>query len=380
MLAAFPLGTGCRRAPPPQAARTGQAGRVPAELRWVRPWGRPSLTLGGPGSEVGFAAEAPLAYAVSRGSSPDVRVFEVPSGLTRYYQQIRGTRDPRVSLSANGRRLAVTAVEPGAPTIKKIAVVDPHDGRPIADLRLRAETLGLTPNQTVELMGAQLRIPEVMPIDWDALALSPDGEILLAAAYGYGLHAWSVTTERHLWSVDRVSAWRTTRIVWLPGGTEVALFEAVGTASTPVIVDARTGRTVARFEPRRGHGDVSPDGNTLLGVGNGRLSVWSRTAPDPRLDLPAGESPVDVVAGALSHDATRAFVGGSSRAIREVDLGSGQVTRTFEGHLDAVSALATSPEGRYLLSGALDRTVRLWDLRTGAEAATGPVARVVLSL
>jgi WD40 repeat protein/tRNA A-37 threonylcarbamoyl transferase component Bud32 len=41
------------------------------------------------------------------------------------------------------------------------------------------------------------------------------------------------------------------------------------------------------------------------------------------------------------------------------------LTRVLEGHTQAVESLALSPDGRRLLSGSVDRTTRLWDLRTG---------------
>ncbi len=37
------------------------------------------------------------------------------------------------------------------------------------------------------------------------------------------------------------------------------------------------------------------------------------------------------------------------------------------GHPSAVGAVAVSRDGRFILSGSADRTVRMWDAATGAE-------------
>ena len=43
--------------------------------------------------------------------------------------------------------------------------------------------------------------------------------------------------------------------------------------------------------------------------------------------------------------------------------------RCFEGHERFVNAVALTPDGRRGLSGSSDRTLRLWDLESGAELA-----------
>jgi len=40
---------------------------------------------------------------------------------------------------------------------------------------------------------------------------------------------------------------------------------------------------------------------------------------------------------------------------------------TLTGHEKKVNSIAYSPDGRLLASGSSDRTVRIWDTRTGEE-------------
>lgn len=48
----------------------------------------------------------------------------------------------------------------------------------------------------------------------------------------------------------------------------------------------------------------------------------------------------------------------------------GNSVQTLEGHEDCVTAIAFSPDGKYLASGSWDAKVRLWDLATGALHST----------
>lgn len=77
------------------------------------------------------------------------------------------------------------------------------------------------------------------------------------------------------------------------------------------------------------------------------------------------QGPVCSVAGLP--DGWRALSASDDKTIRLWDLKSGAEVRRFEGHEGAVKSVAVLPDGRRAVSGADDGTMRLWDLETGAE-------------
>src|SRR6266511_5927444 len=51
-------------------------------------------------------------------------------------------------------------------------------------------------------------------------------------------------------------------------------------------------------------------------------------------------------------------------------LPSGRLIRTFNGHVHWTLSVAFSPDGRTVLSGSYDNTLKLWDVATGTEIRT----------
>src|SRR5262249_49219144 len=49
------------------------------------------------------------------------------------------------------------------------------------------------------------------------------------------------------------------------------------------------------------------------------------------------------------------------------DVASGKVVQTFVGHAYVVTCVTFSPDGKQLLTCGWDRTIRLWDVKTGKE-------------
>ena len=68
-------------------------------------------------------------------------------------------------------------------------------------------------------------------------------------------------------------------------------------------------------------------------------------------------------------DGRRALSGSANRTLRLWDLETGAELRRFAGHERAVTSVTVLADGRRALSVSWDKTLRLWDLETGAELA-----------
>ncbi|KAF5337527.1 hypothetical protein D9758_016982 [Tetrapyrgos nigripes] len=71
---------------------------------------------------------------------------------------------------------------------------------------------------------------------------------------------------------------------------------------------------------------------------------------------------------AYSPDGRHVVSGSSDYTIRIWDIQTGQqVGESLEGHRDGVHSVAFSPDGRHVVSGSNDNTVRIWDVQTGQQ-------------
>jgi WD domain, G-beta repeat/CHAT domain len=69
-------------------------------------------------------------------------------------------------------------------------------------------------------------------------------------------------------------------------------------------------------------------------------------------------------------DGRRLVSGASDRTLRVWDLETGRVVATLQGHAGRVKACAVTPDGRRLVSGSDDHTLKVWDLESGRPVAT----------
>ncbi|MCY3018777.1 MAG: serine/threonine protein kinase [Planctomycetota bacterium] len=73
---------------------------------------------------------------------------------------------------------------------------------------------------------------------------------------------------------------------------------------------------------------------------------------------------------AFSPDGKLALSGSRDKTLKLWEVKTGRELRTFSGHTSWVKSIAFSPDGKLALSGSGDKTLKLWDVRTGRELRT----------
>ncbi|HEV7902879.1 MAG TPA: caspase family protein [Pyrinomonadaceae bacterium] len=196
----------------------------------------------------------------------------------------------------------------------------------------------------------------------------------------------------------------------------------VGEQMAISLLDHDTGNVVRKFQGFASAAlsvECSPDGKTLAVGGMNTVTLWdiatgkqARTLPghpfsvlalaySPDGKLLASGSGVygrsgqvklwDAATGQLLHEANlptsglvfslkfspdgKTIAAGSGRqghvgAVTLFDAATLAERRTLSGHTDFVSTVAYSLDGKLIISGSWDRTLKLWDAQTGAELAT----------
>ena len=74
-----------------------------------------------------------------------------------------------------------------------------------------------------------------------------------------------------------------------------------------------------------------------------------------------------VNAVAFSPDGKLALSGSDDKTLKLWEIKSGREIRSFTGHSDSVWTVAFSPDGKLALSGSLDKTLKLWEVSSGHE-------------
>ncbi|MFD9409701.1 WD40 repeat domain-containing protein [Streptomyces sp. NPDC059989] len=79
----------------------------------------------------------------------------------------------------------------------------------------------------------------------------------------------------------------------------------------------------------------------------------------------------------VAPDLRLAVAGAADRTVRLWDARSGAQLQALAGHTDRIDSADISGDGRYAVSTGRDRTVRFWDLRQGRWVRTVPITRWV---
>ncbi|HEY9647123.1 MAG TPA: WD40 repeat domain-containing protein, partial [Chroococcidiopsis sp.] len=208
-----------------------------------------------------------------------------------------------------------------------------------------------------------------------ALAFSPDGTVLATGGGGQesGLKLWDWQRGTLLYEFPRYRA-----IVFAIAFSPDGRYLASGGNDNVIRVWDLSNRTLLSELPEEQQIlslTFSPDGKTLVSTTLGRtVKLWN--LEDEEVETALGPYVHPVWSVAFTPDGDRMIYSAKRGGIRDEPTNTvrvwdleGEPEQTLQAHDGEIKSIALSPNGRFVVSGGLDNTVKLWDLETNLPIA-----------
>ena len=276
----------------------------------------------------------------------------------------------------------------------------------------RAVNLWDLQNDTVTTLGHHADVV-------NSIAFSPDGQLLVSGGDDYAFKLWDVPRKRHIATLDHINNRTRSQVKAVTFSPNGQLLATAGVEAK--LWDVHTRKEIRTLE----HGKwvlavaFSPDGRMLAtGDESGHINIWDVQTQQTVVQLDGGFTSVYTLMfspdgkilasggyeqkielwkvegwehlGTLTVGATVSTVSFSSDSSTLANTGyesvglwkvdSGEKIATLTGHAGWVNAVAFSSDGRSLVSGGNDETLRIWDVTPYRAIPEEDMVRIIYFL
>lgn len=209
----------------------------------------------------------------------------------------------------------------------------------------------------------QIRVHEVesLPADVMAIAISPDGEEMTVGNAAGDLIRWNTKSAKIGEKINVCLDVPISGIAYAPNGKHVVVGSATGVWIATASSDGQTTLRKISDEPV-GKMAFTPNGKKITGTGQSTVTIWD--ASSRKVDTATQLVNFTPVSISISKDSRILALGGGGRgrdfAIRIIDLDTGKIATTLEGHTEPVIAVEFSRVRDVFVSGSIDGTIKTW--------------------
>jgi Prp8 binding protein len=200
-----------------------------------------------------------------------------------------------------------------------------------------------------------------------SLRFDPTGKYVATGSLDKHIFLWHVYGNCENTHVFKGHKNAVLQVDWSLDGHQVCSASA---DKTVCVWDVESGRRLKKFAEHTSHVNsvctAREDAHLLVSASDDcSAKMWDTRV---RRSLQSFNLPFQQTAVALSADDQLVFTGGIDNVVKAWDRRKMQVSFTLPGHTDTITSLRLSPDGSYLLSNAMDSSLRIWDVRPYAPA------------
>jgi len=192
-----------------------------------------------------------------------------------------------------------------------------------------------------------------------SLAFSPNQQLLASGSRDMPVNLWDLKSPGEPVAITNLNSEKVGNFVFSPD----SMLMAGGCKDNHVRVwEAGTLHETYRLRSVCYAVAFSRDGKRLLVADAAGAASWWDFVAGTRQPVPAYERLGEITSVEFPPDRRTAALGHKSGIIRLLEIETGKVLGTYEGHHDAVLSLTFAPDGRSFASGGRDKEIRLWDV------------------